>query len=982
MRRAWSLVAMLMVVVGVALGQSLPMRRITTEEGLAGRTVAGAVQSADGYLWFTTTTGLSRFDGKHFKNFTQADGLPNDDLRLPYQDSKGRLWVYCLNGEFAFFQKDRICSAKNTPWLKKLQFIKKAPPCTIIEDSTNQMWFATSQEFIRLQDTNVITGFIDAEPGASIPGFCQFLPTIGDSMRLVAQGQILKWNGNCFEWETAKYVPLPGSFSAVSGDSILFTSSEGLIAQSGAVQRLLIPSEQFMGSVMYTFSGTKGNLLVGYRGGGVWCYSSNPLNSPRELFPTGTQSNLGRIILQDHEGNLWFTSSENGLILVPLGVSDVMWLNRETGLRNAQITAVAIDMHDNLWFGDHLGNVGIWSNTSGLRYIVDSSPEDYGNRILSIVEQSNGEIWVGSRSAIFNITPNDLDPVRSEVYSVPLPNSIIDFQAGIGKRASFTVFSDIYGLELDPLKITRIPLNKGFLKTKYQHCWASDSTLWMSTVDGLAYWRADKYGLADSINSKVHARIQDILVLGQDSLMLGTNGEGIIVCLNGRVLGRIRKGKGIPSSNCRQLVRQGTSIWAVTDAGLTQLRLGATGNFTSRNYVETDGLQSKTLDGMSIGKQRIAVFGSSGITLLPLTIENQTPPIPYLTIDSLVAGGRRFITDKIPWESRELRIQYSGIAFLAPSSVHFQYRLTHGGEVGAWKSTHASELNFSTLVAGDYQFELRAAYKGGAWSSIKSIKFRINKPYWQEVWFFVILIVLSAGMVYGILRWRLSVTRRKFKQEIEMRARINALENKAIQAMMSPHFIFNVMNSIRHLMHLRDVDAADSALTRFAKLVRANLTLVSKPLIALEDEVEFLRDYLAVESLRFDQDFHWEVLVDETLQDEEVVLPSMLLQPYVENAVIHGLLPTKKGGQIKVHFRLTDDKWMEVLITDDGIGIGQSRIDGGHESQGMNLIQERLRLLGLLVGQEILVSIFPAYPNDQSRPGTAVLLRLPLDLGE
>ncbi|MBC7416750.1 MAG: histidine kinase, partial [Pedobacter sp.] len=205
----------------------------------------------------------------------------------------------------------------------------------------------------------------------------------------------------------------------------------------------------------------------------------------------------------------------------------------------------------------------------------------------------------------------------------------------------------------------------------------------------------------------------------------------------------------------------------------------------------------------------------------------------------------------------------------------------------------------------------------------------------------------------------------KEQNDLKLKNRVLMLEQQALQAMMNPHFVFNVMNAIQHYINTRNTASANKVLTGFARLIRKNLEICTKGYISLHEEIEYLKLYLKLEKNRFGDKLTYHFKIDEKLDLEETFIPSMLLQPYVENAIWHGIMPKESGGRIEINMSLKQVNILDIEITDDGVGIENSLSTkrGTHVSKGMQLTAERLKLLAEIGSKNIHLTVKQNTPN-------------------
>ena len=222
----------------------------------------------------------------------------------------------------------------------------------------------------------------------------------------------------------------------------------------------------------------------------------------------------------------------------------------------------------------------------------------------------------------------------------------------------------------------------------------------------------------------------------------------------------------------------------------------------------------------------------------------------------------------------------------------------------------------------------------------------------------------------------------KNREAEQLRSEAAEFNIKFLRSQMNPHFIFNSVNSINNFILKKDSKQASEYLLRFAKLMRAILDNSSQQFISLEKEIQFLKDYLTLESLRFNIPFEFIFETDEALEDEDALIPPMLLQPYIENAIWHGIAHKQSKGTIKISFKHKKESLI-CAIEDDGVGRKKSaELEAGnkkHESKAMKIIEERLKILnrGKEKYEAVVIDLFDA---KQNAIGTRVEIKLPIEI--
>lgn len=223
------------------------------------------------------------------------------------------------------------------------------------------------------------------------------------------------------------------------------------------------------------------------------------------------------------------------------------------------------------------------------------------------------------------------------------------------------------------------------------------------------------------------------------------------------------------------------------------------------------------------------------------------------------------------------------------------------------------------------------------------------------------------------------------KTKIKLQQQATELEMQALRAQMNPHFIFNSLNSINRFILQNNKAQASEYLTKFSRLVRLILQNSQAALITLESELESLQLYLELEAVRFDDEFEYKIKVDEELDVEVIKVPPLIIQPYAENAIWHGLMHKKEKGHLEIEIYQQDDDVLCCKITDDGIGRKKaselkSKSASTHKSMGMRITADRIAIFQQKKQLDTTIVITDLTLPDGSAGGTEVLLKIPVML--
>jgi two-component sensor histidine kinase len=285
------------------------------------------------------------------------------------------------------------------------------------------------------------------------------------------------------------------------------------------------------------------------------------------------------------------------------------------------------------------------------------------------------------------------------------------------------------------------------------------------------------------------------------------------------------------------------------------------------------------------------------------------------------------------------------------------------------------------LEPGKYLFELKVRVGNEDWRKQQaSMAIIVNPPFWQTWWFRLSVIVFLAVLIYVIVKLRVRTVRKTERLKAKHEKELLELEAKALRAQMNPHFIFNCLNSIKSLIQQHEEEKSVRYLTTFSKLIRNLFNSADKKEISLHDEIETCKLYLQLESMRFDTKFSFAVNVDENMDLKSIQVPALIIQPFIENAIWHGIVPRNTGGKVLLNVIRKADV-IEVMIDDDGIGReaaaqNKSVSSLAHQSKGVNLTQSRLELNNLLQQRQATLEIIDKHDENGLATGTTVIIKI------
>ncbi len=309
-------------------------------------------------------------------------------------------------------------------------------------------------------------------------------------------------------------------------------------------------------------------------------------------------------------------------------------------------------------------------------------------------------------------------------------------------------------------------------------------------------------------------------------------------------------------------------------------------------------------------------------------------------------------------------IAFSDFEFsVSPSNYHYKL----DGIDPDWVKTNENKAAYTNIHHGNYRFLLTTERNHHLNMAPIEMEVIIIPPLWKRGWFILIEVIVLLMIVLLVFKQRIN----KYKE----REKILVIEQKLLRSELNPHFVFNALIAIQSFIFSNDPKAAGRYLSKFAKLMRLYLQNTRQDFILMSQEVETLEYYLELQQLRFDNVFEYEIKCDNGIVKEELKLPPMMAQPFIENAIEHGFKGVDYKGKVLIEYGVINNA-LEIIITDNGIGINQSETPKDHKSLAIKITRERLKSLSRYDGEYELI-IKDLSDDNKSTSGTRVMLRAP-----
>jgi len=543
----------------------------------------------------------------------------------------------------------------------------------------------------------------------------------------------------------------------------------------------------------------------------------------------------------------------------------------------------------------------------------------------------------------------------------------------IKKHKNFVYFigdnNVIYKVE--PAKKTHLLLKDKVLNAS---CigFSLNNELWVSGRTGLYKLKGSNYVITDSIKELTNHKVISITSSKKHELVIATKNSGVFIKTRDSSFFKKENNK-IKRYYVNALeVDEKDNIWIGTNSGVYKLDVNDLDNELNFNY--KNGLLSNQVNDIKALKGKIYVAHNNGVSKIDINrfkknSHSTSVIFPYLRLDNEkhASPEKRIVVSS---DYSYLTINYLAINYKLREAINYKYRIQ--GIHDDWVLTKNRKVQFTSLPKkGIYTFEVKAQNEDGVWGGITKLEMEFLLPFYKSWWFISCVLVLIAILIWAMTK---ALYKRKLKMEKLQTERL-AFEAKALQSQMNPHFVFNALNSIQSFITIGDTMNSEIYLAKFSVLLRKTLNYSNQKTIVLSKEIENLEAYLELEKLRFGERLNYSIFIENSVESGLIDIPPMLIQPFVENAIIHGLSPKSMGGLIKIYIYLRTENCLVCEITDDGVG-RQYKVTSGHKSLGISIVKKRLSLL--LKAESDYITYTDLKDKEGKAIGTKVELIIPI----
>jgi ligand-binding sensor domain-containing protein len=936
------------------------------ENGAPSNEIYSIMQDRDGYIWIGCDAGVYRFNGVRYEQFTSPELTARSATGL-VQTPNGRIYGYNFNSQLFYIENGNLKVLKD--WGHSVN--------AITYDKSGFVWVSSPEGIFKIDESTMKFEPVYSKYHAYDPHG----RTYTGSVRTDSTGTIYYHNYiNIIQWKNGsdqcirigeEFKNLPLIVSESRSDPWLFDIINGHVYKKTVTGWSAYTNK----SLLELLKGRKVNNIVEMSGGIFWISTHSGLirfnkktGSAEILYEDISFSNC----IADREENLWFTTLHDGILRIP--AFELRSWSAQTGAFKNETFSHIVSNGKDLFCASTTGELAELVNGGKVNKILLHDPKsDFGMLYFDPIDKC---VYFNKVDRIYRYSSGTATLVNDHARAL---KSMIHVSSGYLLLSSQGLYF---------VKDLATPLNPVNMILEE---WLRDVVLSGSTKNLYCASNGGLFELRQQNQSwkinRVYLKDKQIISLCEDKesnriYCLTFDGSVVYLDTDGKLKHSMSLENGVRATQIRW---DHGHIYLSTNKGLLIVDI-ATGKKTSFNLY--NGLSSNNVRGVTFTKDHCWVATGKGIQRVPLSLIQKRVTKGRLILREFLVNNEGVSTNRLIKINNNdvVTILADGLSYRSNGAFQFAYRLNGYNDKWITVPGSAGKIIIPQLPPGRIDLEVKLIDHAG-FDSENTLHFQLDvlPPFWGRWWFYLLIVLTVGVLVYLIFQRRESILRKKQQQElrqIHLENELRLTQQNALKAQMNPHFLFNVLNSIKGYIYENDKKNAAKYLSDFSSLVRKVLELSSVPTVPLDRELEALKLYIDLEAMLLQNDFSYSIEVDQNVDESGIKIPALLIQPYVENAFKHGL--RHKIGEKELHIVIRyeeADEYLLISIIDNGIGRQAAEqinktARAEHQSFATNAMEHRLKLLNHekqgLVGVEI-VDNLDALGNSV---GTTVNIRI------
>ncbi|HLV39148.1 sensor histidine kinase [Xanthomarina sp.] len=918
----------------------------TTKDGLPSNHVYKITQDSKGFIWIATDKGLVKYNGNTMKTFTTKDGLATNDVWEVFPTPDDKLWYLSKSSKLGYIQNDSVYAFESeqkgeifnpifTSQVGNKIFLTSSTTFHILQDNKWKLLMK-----YRLGSTIATNSYIE-HPTVSSFKTTELLDSVfvqdkndqtiksydfTNVLNMIhKRGQI---TDSLFYWVNDK------QYSILNLNTLKLYKrnfkDELALEQSKHVRINLVNNE-----IQISGKGFVGILDDNF-------HIKNTFYIPADL--------KAHFALIDKTGSIWISTFTDGIYHFPIEKQNIKYCL--TGEKVSDISKVNNKIIANVF------NKGFYkynpSKNSFSPYINEAEylfNASYIEELDTEFYMSKGHVKRGKNNVILDVD------VQDRIYFM-------------NDKARQLVFYKDYLFGQFSVGINKINPEKFSVKDVYLQSGINELLVFndrflVATSSGLKEFNDEVFSSIQFDNKEFNKSILSISKISEKEILLNTDGFGTYIT-DLKTINQLPESEFLIVNNA---YLENNTIWLATESGvLKYTKINDT--FVFKMLIDKDnGLPSNSVNNVVVHQDKLLVSTNNGIAILPKALQ-KTSQLLDVYIEEALFNNQSITTSNSVFKYEDnstINFKISNIDFSErQKNLSYNYKLEpiHKN----WIKTTTNNFNFNNLQPDNYTLFI------DAYGIKKQLSFIIQPLWWQKFWFKALVVLLGVFLVVLISRYFVKRSQFKKNQKIFEDKRLSELQLKALRSQMNPHFVFNSLSAIQYYIGENNFEKSELYLVKFSKLIRQFFELSKENEISLATEVGLLENYLEIEKLRFKEKLSFIIHVDPNLDIKHTKIPTMLLQPIVENAVNHGVFNKMENGLVTLNFIYMDHQTFKVEIMDDGVGFVNTRNKQSKNIKSSSVLKDRLHFLNYSQKWEINYSTEEISPDKTDKGNKSVFL--------
>jgi ligand-binding sensor domain-containing protein len=936
-------------------------KALNMQTGLRSNVVYNILQDKQGFIWLGHDKGLSRYDGNEFVHFTARAQQGKSVSNL--LEIKGSIWCQDFSGNFYYTKHDSLF--KEQTFKTSGAFL----PAGVLRDSLlSVINYDTIRSFNPLvgDKLTILTKFDTQQAVFHSSSHSYFF----------SSNELFRFDGKSVDLVSKLVAPTPNfSFLIKINDTFYaFRRNEYPLAYE-IYQQSTKPLAILKGDIVIQEVSLVEDEIWISTTNGAYCFDRNM--NPRyngECFFKGYSITK---VIKDREQTYWFGTLNKGILLVSDMSVKIFDYNTEI------ITALSPykDKNHILVSTTSTAVFAFNSEQNAFQTIISSEPK--GEVVSLYYDKPQSTIITCANNISFyqnELKTREEDIAGKAIVDIDESNYVAAFSGGILllQRNKNSILLPNW------LKDKIIQLRgKTFLSFGVRGRAVlfdkTSKTLYTATAEGLKYYAANTNGTILLNQKPIFA--SSLCMLG-GVLYAGTFSDGLVKIQNNIAETLNEKNKYI-TKNIRKICADSTSIWICGDESVQKYTVQDNLVF---DFTQGDGFPSAETKDILVQNGKAFLATSSGLVVFETNKKaiNDVPPL--LSLRKFLVNDKEFLSNKallLNPNENNVQLFFSVLSFKDNPNCVVSYKINEN----EWKEIPKGQrsLQFASLEAGQYRIEIRVKNEDNIFATENIVvTFQVKAPFYRKIWFYTLVLIAVLGAMYAYSKNRLKIIEKNnqlITQKMQLERELEQSTLASIKSQMNPHFLFNALNTIQSYIYTNDKENASMYLGKFSQLTRIILEMSNQETVSLRDETKALQLYMELETLRFEDKLTCQFEIDKSLTTDFIFIPPMLIQPYVENAIKHGLMHSKKKWTLQITITKTVFG-IQVIIDDNGIGrkksaeINRNRAKD-HISFATNANSKRLEILNRGLSKEISLQIEDKQDEQGNSKGTKIILNIP-----